>query len=457
MKLFLFFHLLVSPYLFADQDVTTCESKFSKKQWRSYEGAKEYVQTLGFKTAQQFRAWSRSDERPKDFPLHPRDVYKSEWKNWNEFLGTENVHKKKFRSYEAGQTLMKELGIRTYRQFQKWSQSDERPDDFPSRPDQVYKSKWKSWPIFLGTGNVRKKQFRSYESAQALMRELGIRTHEQFREWNRADKRPNDFPSHPDRVYKFKWQNWGVFLGTGNIYKKTFRSYESAQALMRELSIRTRSQFKEWNRVGKRPNDIPANPNEVYKSKWKGWNAFFGKKNWMSYEAAQALMQGLGIKTVRQFKEWNRVGKRPNDIPANPNEVYKSKWKGWNAFFGKKNWMSYEAAQALMQGLGIKTVRQFKEWRRSSERPNKFPANPNEVYKSKWKGWNAFFGKRSWRSYESARILMERIGIKTWRQFQEWSRSGKRPEDFPSHPHDVYKSEWKGWVCIFRAKVDELQ
>ena len=508
MKFLLLLHLLVSPYLFAYQDATSCETALSRKQWkpyeraeeyvqalgfktvrqfrewsqsnerpedipsnpnivykaqwiswvkflgakglrkkqfRSYESAKQYVQTLGFKTSRQFQEWSRSGERPEDIPSHPRDVYKSEWKSWNEFLGTENVRKKIFRSYESAQALMKKLGIHTYRQFQEWKRSGQRPEDIPSHPRDVYKSEWKSWNEFLGTENVRRKIFRSYESAQALMKKLGIHTYRQFQEWKRSSQRPEDFPSNPRNTYKSEWESWGEFLGTENVHKRNFRSYEAAQALMKELDIHTYEQFQEWSRSGQRPEDFPSDPPRTYKSKWKSWGAFFNKKGFRSYEAAQALMKELGIRTQKQFQEWSRSGERPLDFPSNPHNAYKSEWNGWDEFFSKKSWRSYGAAQVLMQELGIRTQKQFQEWSRSGERPKNIPSHPDRVYKSKWKGWNEFFSKKGWRSYESARILMEQLGIQTVRQFREWSRSKKRPEDFPSNPPNTYKSEWNGW------------
>ena len=269
MIFFLLLHLLVSPDLFADQEVTNCESKFVKKQFKSYESAKQYVQNLGFKTSKQFREWSRSGKRPEDFPSNPRNAYKLEWKNWGEFLGTGNVHKKNVRSYESAKKYIQALGIKTRNQFQEWVQSDEKPDDIPFRPDYVYRLKWISWSEFLGTGRGSKKGWRSYESAQALMKELGISEERQFRKWSRSGERPLDFPSNPDRVYKSEWNGWGVFLS-----KKGWRSYEAAQMLMKELGIKTVRQFWEWSQTGKRPLDFPSNPDRFYKSEWTGWGAF---------------------------------------------------------------------------------------------------------------------------------------------------------------------------------------
>ena len=84
---------------------------------------------------------------------------------------------------------MKELDIKTQSQFKEWSRSEQRPDDFPSNPSSVYKEKWVNWGEFLGTGNVQRKIFRSYESAKALMKELGIKTYNQFKKWSRSEKK----------------------------------------------------------------------------------------------------------------------------------------------------------------------------------------------------------------------------------------------------------------------------
>ena len=69
--------------------------------------------------------------------------------------------KKNFISYEKAQQLVIELGITTVRQFEKWSQSEKRPNNFPSNPSKTYNSKWRGWGEFLGTGRKlrQKKNF----------------------------------------------------------------------------------------------------------------------------------------------------------------------------------------------------------------------------------------------------------------------------------------------------------
>ena len=470
MKFFLLFYLLNSAYISAYQKTTDCESEFSIKQWRTFQNAKALMRELGIKTFNQFREWSRSEKRPDDFPSNPAKVYKEKWVNWGEFLGTGNVHRKIFRSYESAKALMKELGIKTFNQFREWSRSEQRPDDFPATPARVYKEKWVNWGEFLGTGNVHSKIFRSYESAKTLMKELDIKTYNQFQEWSRSEQRPDDFPSQPAIVYKEKWVNWREFLGTGNAHRKIFRSYKSAKALMKELDIKTQSQFKKWSRSEKRPDDFPSNPATVYKEKWVNLGEFLGtgnvqRKIFRSYESAKALMKELDIKTYNQFKEWSRSEKRPDDFPSNPATVYKEKWVNWKNFLDTERiFRSYESAKALMKELGIKTQFQFREWNRTGQRPDDFPSHPDKMHKEKWVNWAEFLDRqkpKKWMSYSEGKRYVQAIGIRTVKEFLKWLKSNERPEDFPPNPHIAWKKSWKSaqnflkiqWVSFQKARA----
>ena len=348
------------------------------------------MQELGIKTKDQFKEWSKSGQRPDDFPSNPNRVYKMKWVNWKAFLGTE----KTFRSYEDAKALMKELDIKTYDQFKEWSRSDQRPDDFPSNPNRVYKTEWVNWGGFLGTGNIRWKVFRSYENAKALMQELGIKTQDQFKEWSRSGQRPNDFPSDPARVYKEKWVNWAEFLGTGNIWKKVFRSYESAKALMQELGIKTQDQFREWNRSGQRPSDFPSNPNKAYKEKWVNWGEFLGRqkpKQWMSYRKGQRYVQTIEIKTVKELLEWLKSSERPEDFPPNPHIVWSKSWKNAQDFLTIQ-WVSFQKARSYVQLGNVTNKSEYYELRELEDLMDELPPNPATVYAPYWKGWDHFYG-----------------------------------------------------------------
>ncbi|MCY4322048.1 MAG: hypothetical protein OXC37_06585, partial [Bdellovibrionaceae bacterium] len=113
--------------------------------------------------------------------------------------------------------------------------------------------------------------------------------------------------------------------------------------------------------------------------------------DWMSYEKAREFIRSQGIRTVTEFREWRKSENRPINFPTKPDEVYKEKWQGWKIFFGT-DWMSYEEAREFIRSQGIRTVTEFRKWKNSDKRPINFPTRPDLVYKKEWQGWPEFFG-----------------------------------------------------------------
>ena len=50
-----------------------------KKQFRDFEGAREFVRSLGLKSGTEWREYCKSGKKPDDIPAAPWRVYK-EWK-----------------------------------------------------------------------------------------------------------------------------------------------------------------------------------------------------------------------------------------------------------------------------------------------------------------------------------------------------------------------------------------
>ena len=434
------------------------ENRRRRKDFMSYDEARLYIQEQGIKSQRKFEEWSRSGERPWNFPSDPQRVYKGEWESWGAFFGTGNKKgKKDFMSYKEAKSLVQELGLKSSLEFREWSRS--RPGNFPSDPSMAYKGEWESWGAFFGTGNSYTKDFMSYEEAKSLVRELGLKSSGEFREWSRSGERPWNFPSDPSMAYKGEWESWGAFFGTGNSYTKDFMSYEEAKSLVRELGLKSSLEFREWSRL--RPGNFPSDPSMAYKGEWEGWKVFLGTaKSFMGYEEAKLYAQSLGLKSSREFKKWR--GERPWNFPYDPSRVYKGEWEGWGAFLGtenvhKKDFMSYKEAQSLVQELGLKSSLEFIKWSQSGQRPWNFPYEPFRVYKGEWEGWGVFLGtgnvqKKDFIRYGEAKLYIQSLGIKTHLEFREWSRSGGRPENFPSNPHRVYKKLWEGWPSFLGRK-----
>ena len=63
------------------------KTKQSSK-FRSFEDARAYVRTLGLKSNEKWREWSKSGKRPHDIPSHPDVTYASSgWISYPDFLG----------------------------------------------------------------------------------------------------------------------------------------------------------------------------------------------------------------------------------------------------------------------------------------------------------------------------------------------------------------------------------
>jgi len=45
----------------------------------------------------------------------------------------------------------------------------------------------------------------------------------------------------------------------------------------------------------------------------------------------------LGLKSRKEWRDYSKSGKKPDDIPANPDNTYKNKgWNGWGDWLGKE-------------------------------------------------------------------------------------------------------------------------
>jgi len=89
----------------------------------------------------------------------------------------------------------------------------------------------------------------------------------------------------------------------------------------------------------------------------------------------------------------------PADIPTAPERVYKDEWQGYGDFLGtgnvqnkKRQFKSFEEARKFVRGLGLKGFIEWNEYCRSGEKPDDIPRGPDKVYKDKWINYGDFLG-----------------------------------------------------------------
>ena len=242
-----------------------------------------------------------------------------------------------------------------------------------------------------------KKQFRDFESAREFARSLGLKSNKEWRKYCRSGNRPNDIPNGADKVYNKDWQGWGNFLGTGNIHKKNFLSFTKAREFAHTLKLKGAKEWGQYCKSNKR-DDIPVSPNRTYNKDWQGWGDWTGTGNiatyniqYSSFTKAREFVQKLELKNQKEWYNYSKSGNKPENIPASPQKVYNKDWQGWGNFLetgnirlADKQYRSFTEAREFVRSLNLKGHKEWNEYCKSGNKPDDIPAHPWDVYKE----WN---------------------------------------------------------------------
>ena len=317
--------------------------------------------------------------------------------------------------------------------------------------------------------NLSKFQWMPFEEAREFVRKLNLQSGEDWKKYCLSNKLINNMPKTPLVVYKNSgWISMGDWLGTGRIAsnKIIFRDFEDARKFAQMLNLKTREQWKTYYNSGNLPSDIPRNPDQTYKDKgWLGYGNWLGykshlDKNFLSFNDAKAKMLNLGIKSMKEWREYFKIN-RPKDLPAAPNIIYKkSGWKGFGDFFGTGKianynikWMDYEKAVQYIHTLNITSANNYRKACELNEIPKKIPSNPHISYKNKgWVSWGEWLGtgriadgNQQWMSFEDGRDFVRKLNLKSGEDWYKFAKTKKKPFNLPITVDRIYKKDWKGW------------
>jgi hypothetical protein len=365
----------------------------------------------------------------------------------------------------------------------EFCRSGRRPDDVPSSPEKVYKDiGWISLGDWFGTGYVFNRKWRPFAEARAFARSLNLSNHIEWMEFCRSGRRPDDIPSAPQRTYIDNgWIDWADWFGTGSRKNHQWRPFAEARAFARSLGLSSGSEWREYCRSGKHPDDIPRTPDTVFKENgWIGWGDWLGTGNlrnrrWRSFDEARAFAQALKLKGSSEWVAYAKTEKRPPDIPSNPHTTYKANdWKGYGDWLGTDNiapqhrqWRPFDEARAFARSLGLLNAKNWEAFCRSGKCPDDIPRKPGTIYKcSDWKGYGDWLGtgnisnrKRQWRPFDEARAFARSLKLSSGSEWREYCRSGKRPDDMPSNPEKTYRDSgwisWSDWLGTDRTRVSK--
>jgi hypothetical protein len=316
----------------------------ARYRWRSYQDAKKYVSKFGFSGQTEYRKWAKTEKRPKDIPL-TSGTYKRQgvWRSWGDYLGTNIIatYKIKYRTFEKSRKFALKQNLKTKEEWMKFAKTNKLPSDIPRNPDSTYKRRkdsyggqWKGWGDFLGTGNVAKKDYRSFEDARKFVHSLNLTGSNEWKEYSKSGKKPDDIPGHPYQKYRKEWKGMGDWVGSGYIAHaaRKYCSYEDAQKFVQSKGCKSHKEWREYFSSHKLPDDIPRRVDHIYikQGTWKGWGDFLGTgriadmnkaKDWLSIKEAKIearkIAKKLGIKNQKDWSNAYNAGKIPKNLPGN--------------------------------------------------------------------------------------------------------------------------------------------
>lgn len=145
----------------------------------------------------------------------------------------------------------------------------------------------------------RTKIMRNYKDARDFVRGLGLKDTAAWHAYAASAERPKDIPVNPWVAYREYFAQIGEkfsindFIGArakrgrprkGEIRLKPPKvapvqksAYQLAKEIVQSLNLKSRAEFTEMSKNGKRPEGVPARPDLTFAGgEWEGWAEFLG-------------------------------------------------------------------------------------------------------------------------------------------------------------------------------------
>ena len=125
-----------------------------KDDYLNFEEARSYVRKLKLLNTNGWSEFCKSKNFPSFIPKSPKKYYANNgWLGLGDWLGTGRIadQYKVFVSFEKVKLLVKNIGIKTQREWFDYAKSGgDKPENVPYNPHRTYKNEWKDWADFLG-------------------------------------------------------------------------------------------------------------------------------------------------------------------------------------------------------------------------------------------------------------------------------------------------------------------
>jgi len=171
-----------------------------------------------------------------------------------------------------------------------------------------------------------------------------------------------------------------------NSYKTAkLKEFETKKEKMNQINSKISETLKGsiWVHKEAEAKYIKKNELDNYlKNSWK-----LGRKN-----CSYSFCHEFAVKNkITSASSWKSIAKI-NDLPYNPNIIFKNEWQSWEIFLGKPKHqikLSYNECSAKAQELNIFSAKEY--FRKAKE--NYLPSHPERTYKNEWINWETFLRK----------------------------------------------------------------
>ena len=341
--------------------------------WRPYEEAKKYAQSLKLKGQKEWFDLSSTKILPKDIPISVHNIYKNKFEGYGVFLGTGYVanSKRTYLTYEEAKNFVHKLKLKNITEWENYCKNNfsnlpKKPDNIPNNVGGVYRKQktWKGFSDFLGNNKITDpSNYRKFSEARNFLHKLKFKSRNEFENYAKGILKktkgfiPADIPKSLITYKKHKeWRGLKDFIG----YKSKLASkdtkiftYKKAKQFTNKLGLKSSSEWYLYcdNRLKNLPektDSIPNVPKKYYINKgWKGWRDWLGSSynpNWSnekksnSYvhlEKAKRIIKKYKMNGIKDFLKLKNSGKLPKYIPKTPYYYKKDKnWIGLDDFLG---------------------------------------------------------------------------------------------------------------------------
>jgi len=402
-----------------------------------FKEAKDFVHKFGLESLQEWGVYCKSGKKPIVIPTHPERAYSTEWKGMGDWLGSckTATFDRKYRQFNDAREFAQSLHLKSLMEWRQYCKSGKVPKDIPRHPDGVYKSNWKGWGDWLGTGNIawghknfqkevflnRNNKWMEFDYAKAFVKSLGLKSRFEWKLFCKSGKKPDNIPEYPAFIYPANWKGWSDWLGSTN-FRIKFKSFVDARRYSRALKLKSKKQWIDFCNSGKKIPEVPVAPENVYKSQWKGWGDWLGtgiianmKRKFVPFEEGRDFAKTLHLKSSSDWEDYRIKKRLPKEIPTHPERTYSTEWKGWGDWLGTKTlreikFRPFQAAREFVHSLHFQNRDQFARFCKTMERPRDIPTQPRRIYSKEWKRWGDWLGtdtvatwKRDYLPFEEAR------------------------------------------------------